>query len=71
MDRDRRQAACMIFSRAAQWTAADESAMHALYQAAKRWFRVMPIGDAPRDDLRLDARVADWLESLWSTHDAE
>src|SRR5215211_6288833 len=28
-------------------------------------------GYAPRDDLRQDATVPDWLETLWSAHDAE
>jgi tRNA (Thr-GGU) A37 N-methylase len=28
-------------------------------------------GYAPRDDLRQDATVPDWLERLWSAHDAE
>src|SRR5918992_5772924 len=28
-------------------------------------------GYAPRDDLRQDATVPDWLETLWSVHDAE
>src|SRR5687767_6613074 len=28
-------------------------------------------GYAPRDDLRTDATVPDWLEALWSAHDAE
>ena len=28
-------------------------------------------GYAPRDDLRPDATVPDWLESLWSAHDNE
>ena len=28
-------------------------------------------GYAPRDDLRQDATVPDWLETLWTAHDAE
>ena len=28
-------------------------------------------GYAPRDDLRHDATVPTWLETLWSAHDAE
>jgi tRNA (adenine37-N6)-methyltransferase len=28
-------------------------------------------GYAPRDDLRQDATVPEWLERLWSAHDAE
>src|SRR5215213_11687164 len=28
-------------------------------------------GYAPRDDLRPDATVPEWLETLWSAHDAE